>query len=43
LSPGAARLASAEHEALRAQLQELQTRVDALTPRPRARARRRGR
>ncbi|HTI36119.1 MAG TPA: gas vesicle protein [Vicinamibacterales bacterium] len=31
LSPGVARGASAEHEALRAQLQELQSRVDALS------------
>ena len=40
LSPGAARIANAEHEALRAQLQELQTRVDALS-RPQSGRRRR--
>ena len=43
LSPGAARLASAEHEALRGQLQELQARVDALTVPRSGRRRRRDR
>ncbi len=40
LSPGASRGALAEHDALRAQLQELQARVDALSA-PRAATRRR--
>src|SRR6185437_5338356 len=35
LSPGAAKGALAEHEELRAQIKELQGRVDALTPRRR--------
>jgi hypothetical protein len=40
LSPGAARGATAEQEALRAQIQELQTRVDALSVAPGRRRRR---
>lgn len=43
LSPGAARIATAEHEALKAQMEALQARVDALSlpAPPRGRRRRR--